>query len=430
MKPITEISRSEFEEEVVPKSEENSRSIEEAEQNEMLEPIVEEKLSKDEAITLKLESETEEKSSEYVENQYSFGNSSTRKNRKKTEREERKKRKREEILKYFSENKFDLVREVNSQENEDRKIESEEAEKQNVLIAESLSEEINKEATIEVSNVYNSGLSAKSLDDEEVVDNTDEEQNETWEEDEANNEISELSESPTLDTAKIEIETQILREEAQRKEDILSEKESSFTESVVIEMSDTPKLQQENIDYTFTSIRRKRNRLWWFILIPTFLAIAVLGVWYYLPVIKSYLSPYLPTKKEQVQIPPKAVAAPVDVVKPTVTSDTLTQSTSDESLAEKDVFAVKREYKEFVGSEVMKPGIQLSLLAKRYLNHRYFWVYIYEANKDVIKDPNNIAVGTVIRIPKVDPYLIDVNNPECFKYAERLANEYLSKNKK
>jgi len=73
----------------------------------------------------------------------------------------------------------------------------------------------------------------------------------------------------------------------------------------------------------------------------------------------------------------------------------------------------------------MKRGSMLSTFAKQHLGHPYFWVYIYEANSDIIKDPNNVPLGADIKIPKMDPRLIDTNNPECLDYALRLSEKYL-----
>ncbi len=77
----------------------------------------------------------------------------------------------------------------------------------------------------------------------------------------------------------------------------------------------------------------------------------------------------------------------------------------------------------------IKQGDRLTTYAKKYYKHKDFWFYIYEANKDVIKDPDNLPVGMAIKIPKLDPSLIDVNNPACIQKARKLYEIYVQKNK-
>jgi nucleoid-associated protein YgaU len=51
------------------------------------------------------------------------------------------------------------------------------------------------------------------------------------------------------------------------------------------------------------------------------------------------------------------------------------------------------------GSYRVKPGDSLSGIARRFLHTADRWRQLYELNRDVIADPDDIRVGTVIRIP-------------------------------
>ncbi|MCC8171379.1 MAG: HU family DNA-binding protein [Parabacteroides sp.] len=55
-------------------------------------------------------------------------------------------------------------------------------------------------------------------------------------------------------------------------------------------------------------------------------------------------------------------------------------------------------------------GDRLTLISLKYYGHKFFWVYLYEANKDVIKNPNNVPVGTTIKIPAPEVYGIDAHD--------------------
>ena len=92
-----------------------------------------------------------------------------------------------------------------------------------------------------------------------------------------------------------------------------------------------------------------------------------------------------------------------------------------------DLFNQTREYTEFIDTISLNEGSRLTWISLKYLGHKDFWVYIYEANMDVISDPNSIRIGTILRIPKLNPALIDVANNQCFEYAKHLHDVYVKK---
>lgn len=86
-----------------------------------------------------------------------------------------------------------------------------------------------------------------------------------------------------------------------------------------------------------------------------------------------------------------------------------------------------RVYTEFIGSERIVEGSRLTRIAERYYGTRDFWVYIYEANKEHIKNPDMIPIGTLIKIPKVDARLLDAQNPKVMTKARELHDLYVGK---
>ncbi|MDD2559270.1 MAG: HU family DNA-binding protein [Bacteroidales bacterium] len=72
----------------------------------------------------------------------------------------------------------------------------------------------------------------------------------------------------------------------------------------------------------------------------------------------------------------------------------------------------------------LERGKRLTLLAQEYYGNKVFWVYIYEANKDQIKNPNKILAGTKIRIPKADPAVINAKDPESVRIAQEKETKY------
>ena len=73
---------------------------------------------------------------------------------------------------------------------------------------------------------------------------------------------------------------------------------------------------------------------------------------------------------------------------------------------------VKSVTEKYIATEVIKRGSTLTALALKYYDHKIFWVYIYEANKIRIDDPNNIRIGTIINLPIPETYGIDARNKE------------------
>ncbi|MDD3907643.1 MAG: HU family DNA-binding protein, partial [Bacteroidales bacterium] len=75
----------------------------------------------------------------------------------------------------------------------------------------------------------------------------------------------------------------------------------------------------------------------------------------------------------------------------------------------------------------LKQGEMLTVLSLKYYGHKAFWVYIYAANMDVIKDPDHIPLGTRIRIPKPDTSIINADDPDCIAKAKALQTKILSR---
>ena len=104
---------------------------------------------------------------------------------------------------------------------------------------------------------------------------------------------------------------------------------------------------------------------------------------------------------------------------PTDATETAAETESD------DIFAQPRTYTSFIGRERIEKGVHLAIIAEKHYGHKDFWVYIYEANRNVIANPNAVEVGTVVRLPKMDARLVDANNPEAVAFAQQLAARYL-----
>lgn len=71
-------------------------------------------------------------------------------------------------------------------------------------------------------------------------------------------------------------------------------------------------------------------------------------------------------------------------------------------------------------SVVIGAGDRLTLIAQKYYGHKVYWVYIYMENKEAISNPNNVPVGTTLRLPDKHPTQMDPNNAQSIQKAEAL----------
>lgn len=107
----------------------------------------------------------------------------------------------------------------------------------------------------------------------------------------------------------------------------------------------------------------------------------------------------------------------------------------EEVLAVEEVEEVKeltlaekpREYVNFIGIERVGKDSRLAWIAYKYYAQKDLWVFIYEANRDLIKHPAHVRAGQVIRIPELSEEYRNLYNPELKELVDSLAVEYLKK---
>ena len=86
-----------------------------------------------------------------------------------------------------------------------------------------------------------------------------------------------------------------------------------------------------------------------------------------------------------------------------------------------------RKYKKIKCIERVGKDSRLTWIAKKHYGHKELWVFIYEANKKKISNPEQIRHGQQLRIPKLDKKWRDMSNPELQQLVDSLAHEYLNK---
>ena len=76
---------------------------------------------------------------------------------------------------------------------------------------------------------------------------------------------------------------------------------------------------------------------------------------------------------------------------------------------------------------VLSDGKTLRILAEEKLGNREFWIYIYLKNKNKIKNPNIVSVGTELIIPDLSEYDINASNPQSVAKAKALGENELKR---
>ena len=89
-------------------------------------------------------------------------------------------------------------------------------------------------------------------------------------------------------------------------------------------------------------------------------------------------------------------------------------------------FYKERIYTEFIGFETVREGSRLTWIAKKFYDNKELWVFIYEANKDKIKNPSTVTVGTQLKIPALPDELFDPNNMKAQHLIKKLQEQYLN----
>lgn len=75
----------------------------------------------------------------------------------------------------------------------------------------------------------------------------------------------------------------------------------------------------------------------------------------------------------------------------------------------------------------IEQGSTLRNISLKYYGNKSFWIYIYEENKGIIKNPNNIPIGTKLTIPAPSKYGIDAKDAASVKKARDGEAEIFSK---
>ena len=155
---------------------------------------------------------------------------------------------------------------------------------------------------------------------------------------------------------------------------------------------------------------RKPRKLWFWIVIPLVAVLAMaLLLWFFV-----FGKQEMPSSRTT---PPPSTMTPIEA---TPTIDTV--APIDSVAPPADTTAQP----EILTTVTLGNGDYLARYARRYLGRSEYWIYIYLANKEQIKDPDNIPLGTEIKIPSPQSVGITGNQEADLAAAKRLIHDYYS----
>ncbi|MDR1879705.1 MAG: HU family DNA-binding protein, partial [Tannerellaceae bacterium] len=135
-----------------------------------------------------------------------------------------------------------------------------------------------------------------------------------------------------------------------------------------------------------------------------------------------------PTQTTEVVAPPVTTEPPAEPNSfdlPSDGGDLLSGDESEEDVP--DLLDSDSDIPDILATVKVRKGDRLNLLALDYYGHKDFWVYIYQYNKSLLDDPDNLPVGVKLQIPSSRLYDINANSSASLKKARALQSQILSK---
>lgn len=99
------------------------------------------------------------------------------------------------------------------------------------------------------------------------------------------------------------------------------------------------------------------------------------------------------------------------------------EQTGSASTIESGLLLATEAASERIDTITLHKGDRLTRIAKEKYGHKVFWVYIYKHNRDIIKNPNNIPIGTQLILPPASLYGIDPRDTNSRARALGLEND-------
>ena len=243
----------------------------------------------------------------------------------------------------------------------------------------------------------------------------------------------------TIKTLLTEIQSMSDNETAENQEEkqpetVITKMEEEQHKTIITKMEEETKTKQvERPNYhEYEPEEKKKKRTGWWISLGILLVLGVLVVLYFIPPqnnafqhkVNKIIFGYDTAEFDAIR-----ARAAARMEKQRIADYQQEETEQEVQPAEQDDFSRAFENRlnnpEILTTVRLNYGSRLAHLAQVHFGSPHFWVYIYEVNRDVVTNPSVIPVGVMIRIPKIDPLLLDLDNPRSMEVIRELRQKYL-----
>ena len=189
-----------------------------------------------------------------------------------------------------------------------------------------------------------------------------------------------------------------------------------------------PKEVELNEETPSVAVSPKRRKWWVAVVIIMLLALLGAAGLYWRNVI-------IP---QQNSMPPSAIKSPVVVVRIDTIDEVIADTLAVDAMVEpqdtvvvpvKEITLENYTYQDALNAPVRETvtvidGSRLTMVALRAYGHKAFWVYVYDANRNVLSSPNAVEKGMQLVIPDLPLSIVNAKSRLCIEKALELAKEY------
>lgn len=215
--------------------------------------------------------------------------------------------------------------------------------------------------------------------------------------------------APTTPTSTSPLKEENASETIAPKETTPQEKTPVETTEIEPVVSTTSPKKEEKKQQKPAKPKRKYHFLRDTLICVSCLLLVLVGGYIFL---RETLSQWVDSLREQLDTEMVAVenTTPIDTIE-TAKDTTLTSEITEEDA---ESTSTPLTYTEFIATERVRNGSRLAQIARRHYGEDKMdlWVYIYDANRDIIDNPNAIKVGTELRVPHLTEQQMDLTNPD------------------
>lgn len=215
--------------------------------------------------------------------------------------------------------------------------------------------------------------------------------------------------TPTTPTSTSPLKEENESETIAPKETIPQEKTPVETIEIEPVVSTTSPKKEEKKQQKPAKPKRKYHFLRDTLICVSCLLLVLVGGYIFL---RETLSQWVDSLREQPDTEMVAVenTTPIDTIETAKDTTTLTSEITEDA----ESTSTPLTYTEFITTERVRNGSRLAQIARRHYGEDKMdlWVYIYDANRDIIDNPNAIKVGTELRVPHLTEQQMDLTNPD------------------